>query len=361
LGAAAAVPLACRRRSGRRLKEFPLRLSLCIPTFNRAPQLRQLLASVARQADHGLDVEVVISDNASDDDTPAVIAEFASGGMAIVYKRLPENLGFDRNMLHVVSMASSDYCWLFGSDDIVEDGAFARIERLFAAHPTPTGISVGSNGYRSDLSERIYLRDHISIEFAGETVLHGRDSIIKGVGPWGLGFISSILIRRQAWSDAVAASPVEEYHNGYVHIYVLARALDANSTWICIPDRLVGWRSGNDSAVSKDEFKRTRLDIVGFDESFGGALGRDNAAYHETMRKVATFYIRSHFLVAKVSGVSNRYWRQAIPMSLARYWRYPSFWTKTLPIALTPRFALLLARKAYKSTLKGAHQKIGDL
>lgn len=335
-----------------------MRLSLCIPTYNRAPQLRQLLDSVARQSDHRLEVEVVISDNASEDDTPAVIEAYAQAGMSIVYKRLPENLGFDRNMLHVVELASSDYCWLFGSDDILEQGAFARIERLFAAHTAPVGVSVGSNGYNTELSQRIYIHDHISTDYARETVLHGRDDIVKGVGPWGLGYISSIIVNRKAWIHAVESSPVEQYYNGYVHIYVLARALDAQSTWICIPDRLVGWRSGNDSAVSEDEFKRTRLDIVGFDQSFGGALGRDNSAYRETMRKVATFYIRSHFLSAKVSGVSSHYWRQAISMSLACYWRYPSFWTTTLPIALTPRFALMLARKAYKATIKGNRQKI---
>lgn len=335
-----------------------MRLSLCIPTYNRAPQLRQLLDSVARQTDHRMEVEVVISDNASNDDTPAVIEAFSQAGMSIVYKRLPENLGFDRNMLHVVTLASSDYCWLFGSDDILEQGAFARIERLLTDHPAPTGISVGSNGYSKDLSQRIYLRDRISLDYAGETVLRGRDDIVKGVGPWGLGYISSIIIRRQAWLQAVKSSPVEQFYNGYIHTYVLSRALDTQSTWICIPDRLVGWRSGNDSAMTADAFKRTRLDIVGYDQSFSGALGRDNPAYRDAMCKVATFYIRSHFLSAKVSGVRSNYWRRAIPMSLSYYWRYPSFWTNTLPIALTPRFVLMMARQVYKATIKSARQKI---
>lgn len=330
-----------------------MRISLCIPTYNRAPELRQMLDSVARQADHGLAVEVVISDNASDDDTAAVVDAFAQAGMTIVYKRLPENLGFDRNLLHVVTLASSDYCWLFGSDDVLENGAFARIEQVFARHPAPTGVSVGSNGYSPDLVHRIDLTDHISTDFARETVLQGRDAIVGGVGPWGLGYISSIIVRRQAWNDAVASSPVERYYNGYIQIYVLARALDAQSTWVCVPDRLIGWRSGNDSAVSQDEFKRTRLDLVGFDESFAGALGRRNRVYRGAMRKVATFYIRSHFLHAKINGVSSRYWRQAIPMSLARYWRYPAFWTKTLPIALTPRAILLAFRTVYRRMLKG--------
>ncbi len=321
-----------------------MRISICIPTYNRALQLRQLLDSIVRQNGHDLDVEVVVSDNASEDDTAAVVEEYARTGMTIVYERHAANLGFDRNMLHVLTLANGDYCWLFGSDDVLEDGAFARITRLFAHHPSPTGINVGSNGYSCDLRQRIRHHDHISSDFPVETVLHGRDAIVHGIGPWGLGYISAILIRRQAWNETVATSPVENYLNGYIHIYVLTRLLNDGSTWICLPDRLVGWRSGNDSAVGSDPFKRTRLDIVGFDQSFGGALGRDNAAYHATMRKVATFYIRSHFMNAKVQGVDASYWRRALPMTIASYWRYPSFWIRTLPIGLVPRPMLMIAR-----------------
>ncbi|MEH3121799.1 MAG: glycosyltransferase family 2 protein [Sphingomonas phyllosphaerae] len=335
-----------------------MRISLCIPTYNRAPQLWELLNSVVHQTGHALAVEIVISDNASTDDTTAVINDFTQAGLSIIYKRLPENIGFDRNMLKVVTLASSDYCWLFGSDDILEDGAFARIEQLFAHHKEPTGVSIGSNGYSTDLSSRIYLNDHISTDFPTETMLHGRDNIVAGIGPWGMGYISSIIIRRQAWNAAVESSPVEQYFNGYIQIYVLARALDDQSTWICIPDRLVGWRSGNDGAVTSNEFDRTRIDLVGFEQAFGDTLGRDNPVYWETMRKVATFYIKMHFLNAKISGASLRYWKQAIPMSIRYYWKIPAFWTNTFTIAIIPRHAILLMRFLYRSTIKDAHKKI---
>lgn len=335
-----------------------MRISFCIPTYNRAPQLRELLNSIVRQIGHKLAVEIVISDNGSTDATPAVIDDFTRMGLSIVYHRLPSNVGFDRNMLKVVTLASSDYCWLFGSDDILEDGAFARIEQLFAKHTEPTGVSVGSHGYSTDLSNRIYLNDHISADFPTETMLRGRDNIVAGIGPWGMGYISSIIIRRQAWNAAVKFSPVEQYFNGYIHIYVLAQALDDQATWICIPDRLVGWRSGNDSAITSDEFNRTRLDLVGFEQAFGDALGRDNPVYWETMRKVATFYIKMHFINAKIRGASSNYWKQAIPMSVRYYWKIPSFWTNTFPVAITPRHVILLIRFLYRSMLKERREKI---
>lgn len=329
-----------------------MRLSICIPTFDRAGPLHQLLESIARQDNYVMDVEVVISDNASTDDTADVVHAFIENGMNINYRKLPENRGFDRNIINVVDLAGGEYCWLFGSDDIMEEGALARVERVLTGACLPTGVSVGCNGYSKDLSRRVAIHDHISRDYAGETVLHGRDAIVDGIGPWGLGYISSVIVRRRAWIDAVASSPVAEYFNGYVHIYVLARTLDARSVWICVPDQLVGNRTDNDQAGSAtDEFKRTRLDLDGFDASLGGALGRRSRAYHGAMRKVATFYIRSHFLSAKATGASSGYWMKAIPRSVSLYWRYPSFWIKTMPIALLPQPVLRLLKTAYKRTL----------
>jgi glycosyltransferase involved in cell wall biosynthesis len=52
-------------------------LSVCIPTYNRAGYLHECLSSIETR---GLDnlVEVVVSDNASTDDTLDVLKEFAN-------------------------------------------------------------------------------------------------------------------------------------------------------------------------------------------------------------------------------------------------------------------------------------------
>ncbi|WP_333693851.1 glycosyltransferase, partial [Phaeobacter italicus] len=52
-----------------------IKLSICIPTFNRASYLRTLLASLAEDL-HQLPwpVEVIVSDNASPDETAEVVA-----------------------------------------------------------------------------------------------------------------------------------------------------------------------------------------------------------------------------------------------------------------------------------------------
>lgn len=327
-----------------------MRLSICIPTYNRAPELRQLLSSIAAQLGHTVDLEIVVSDNASTDDTLQMVAEFTAAGMPIHYHRSPENVGFDRNILRVVDLAAGEFCWLFGSDDLMEPGALAAVEDGLRRYPNISAVSVGSQGYSRDLNTRMTVTDNIATQFDAETLLRGREEPIATIGPW-IGYMTSLIVRRSLWQAAVRRADIHPYLHGYVHLYLAARMLDETSTWLCLPRRIVGCRTGNDSYAGKDEFARTRLDIIGFDLALGDVLGRTNWAYRRAMGMVAGYFVRTHFLSAKTHGVSSAYWRQAIPLTISRYWRYPKFWLKTMPVALTPR-PLFMAVRAIRARWK---------
>lgn len=62
-------------------------LSLCIPTYNRAEILAQCLERHMEAIDDERDIEIVISDNASTDNTREVVADFIErhGDIRIVY------------------------------------------------------------------------------------------------------------------------------------------------------------------------------------------------------------------------------------------------------------------------------------
>lgn len=318
-------------------------LSICIPTFNRARELRDLLDSIAAQEGHTLSYDVVISDNASTDGTEQLVDAYAKRGLPIVYARAEKNRGFDRNVLNVIDMASGSYCWLMGSDDKIEPGAFARVERALTTQPDLTGLSVGTQGYGADLATKKFVVDNVSTQFTAELLVTGKGHAAGLIGPW-MGFMSSLIVRRSVWKHAVESSPVEPYLRGYIHLCIVIRMLDADSRWLIVPDRLVGCRTNNDSFIGQDEFSRTRLDIEGFDQAFGDVLGRRSPSYVRAMSMVAGFFVRAHFLGAKYHGVSSRYWRQALPLALRTFWRYPVFWAKVVPIIVTPRPALILAR-----------------
>jgi abequosyltransferase len=80
-----------------------VKLSICIATFNRASALGKTLERVIAQATD--DCEIVVSDNASTDNTEQVVAEYARRFCRLRYIRLEANRGFERNFNCAVEAA----------------------------------------------------------------------------------------------------------------------------------------------------------------------------------------------------------------------------------------------------------------
>ncbi len=104
-------------------------LSLCIPTWNRSTFLRCSLERLLPQVKeiNVEELEIIVSDNASDDDTPEVVSEFINRGIPITYNRNKENLGADGNFLKCIQMACAKYVFLLGDDDVFLPGALSKI------------------------------------------------------------------------------------------------------------------------------------------------------------------------------------------------------------------------------------------
>src|SRR3990167_10585056 len=86
-----------------------MKLSLCIPTYNRAAHLSNCLKSINIAALHYSDsIEVCISDNASQDATQDVVSQ-TTMILPVTYHRNDHNLGIPRNFLNVVAMAKGEF------------------------------------------------------------------------------------------------------------------------------------------------------------------------------------------------------------------------------------------------------------
>lgn len=110
-------------------------LSINIPTYNRSGYLAALIHSFADDARAlgGL-IEVNILDNASPDDTEAVVKTLPSH-LAIHYQRHATNLGALKNIHLAHRVGTGEYVWIVGDDDYLEPGQLRRIVDLLAARP----------------------------------------------------------------------------------------------------------------------------------------------------------------------------------------------------------------------------------
>jgi abequosyltransferase len=102
-------------------------LTIAIPTYNRARFLRELLPVLAEELRDESRVELIISDNASPDETPSVVHDFIQRGLRARYIRNDQNVGPDANFLQCFEQAGGKYVWIFSDDDLIVPGALARI------------------------------------------------------------------------------------------------------------------------------------------------------------------------------------------------------------------------------------------
>jgi glycosyltransferase involved in cell wall biosynthesis len=102
-------------------------LSICIPTYNRAAYLREAIASVLAQ--EGVRFEVIVSDNASTDNTTEVVREFKDA--SIRYHRSSQNLGPFPNGRKCYELATGKYItWLFDDDQMLPGSLAKKVEVL---------------------------------------------------------------------------------------------------------------------------------------------------------------------------------------------------------------------------------------
>jgi len=146
---------------------FVPKISVVIPTYNRAAYLDAAIASVLAQ--RGADFEIIVSDNCSQDETAAVVGKYLADSR-VRYHRNEENIGMVRNWRKAVfEHASGDWFVLLSDDDyLVDPDYLAKASRLIEDNPSV--VVVYAEGYM--LNESTGEQKPIVLPFEG---------VVKGV------------------------------------------------------------------------------------------------------------------------------------------------------------------------------------
>jgi hypothetical protein len=201
------------------------KLSICIPTFNRAGILRDTLAQIARSVEclslEARDlVEVIIVDNASTDGTPEVVAEFVESLPNLQIGRNPENVGVERNIVNALQLGTGEWVWPLGDDDFISPDALPRILEILSEPDRDLGLlllNYGQRGHdgREELSQRV-----CAVPDGWRGTLFGDDGLYKFAGSFDLlAFISAIIVRRSLLKFHVDYGVFKSY---YGHVGIIA-------------------------------------------------------------------------------------------------------------------------------------------
>lgn len=125
-----------------------VKFSIVIPTYNRAELLDKAIASALSQS--GVEFEVVISDNCSQDHTKEIVAKYRADPR-VRYFRNDENIGMVRNWRKAVyEYATGDWFLLLSDDDyFVDPDYLAKAYELIKKYSSL--VMVYAEGYILDL------------------------------------------------------------------------------------------------------------------------------------------------------------------------------------------------------------------
>jgi glycosyltransferase involved in cell wall biosynthesis len=115
------------------------RLTIAIPTVNRSALLGRAIESALAQTSH--DIEIIVSDNGSTDDTPAVIQRYAGRGLRTF--RHPSTMPAAKHGQFLVEQAQGEFFVGLSDDDFLEPEFAAEALALYDRHPELSFVYTG--------------------------------------------------------------------------------------------------------------------------------------------------------------------------------------------------------------------------
>ncbi|MBV9309070.1 MAG: glycosyltransferase [Acidobacteriaceae bacterium] len=123
-------------------------VDVVIPCYNYAHFLGRCVSSVLAQT--GVDVRILIIDDASSDNSEEVGTELAKASSCITFRRSPKNKGLIPTANEgIMDWATAKYCLLLSADDALTEGALGRAAKVMDDHDD-VGMTYGMSYVISD-------------------------------------------------------------------------------------------------------------------------------------------------------------------------------------------------------------------
>jgi len=173
-----------------------MKLTVGIPTFNRAGWLGTAIENVLMQS--FTDFRLIVSDNASEDNTPEVVGSFADD--RISYIRSERNIGSLGNLNRLIDLADTEYLLLLPDDDVLYPGHLqAAVDLLDRSGK----IGLAHSAFDLiDAESRVVQRVE-PVQSRSPAMIETGDAALERlmVSPWGLGY-PSVVYRTDAIRQA---------------------------------------------------------------------------------------------------------------------------------------------------------------
>jgi len=210
------------------------KVTVCIPTYNRAELIGATLNSVVKQDFKKINILVI--DNNSSDETEKVVKSF--NDKRIQYFKNKKNLGFPGNLQRCFDLAKTEYLIFLADDDIFLQGAVIKLVEVMDKNPN---CIIGKSADYRFFNDKM-IPDIIDKQSNKTIILERGDRAISKSLDYSLGAFSGLIIRKEGKKIKVLSRGLL---NSLIEpLFILLKEGD----FIYYPEILVGLRCHNNLA-----------------------------------------------------------------------------------------------------------------
>jgi len=199
------------------MKKNKFFLTIAIPTYNRHDVLKQNIDNIINNVicKSSIPIELVISDNASTDNTKQICQEFQKKYDFIKYFRNEKNFGIDFNIMKAVQLSTGKYVHLLSDDDIIIADKYLKMLNFLTNDPEIDFLFLNGRGFsfsnnkvkfnKNKLSDfmknsRMFMENRDELLGIHDTFHFKNKSLfIHFIGTY-ITLISCFLLKREIWN-----------------------------------------------------------------------------------------------------------------------------------------------------------------
>lgn len=322
-------------------------LSICIPTYNRSQYLKSCIESIAVSTrGQWNEIELIVSDNASTDDTPLIVEEMAAK-YPIVYHRNAVNIGGENNFYAAATYATAEHVWIFSDDDEFCPSTITEVLKLVRQDFDLVVLNF-STWDRDMVQKTNPARIPVDIP----RVLCKSEDVLLAFGLH-MTFISSVIFRK----DIYFSVPSTEYERftpfGLPQTYSLYCGILDKGRFAFVPEPVFKQRGDNCLYFQGPEACQRLIKTFIHGPALLFEALQVKGYRQSVIRRSKNQHLRTYFPVRLLLGKTGEIKRMKLISEMSMHYRNCSqFWLTWVPVLLIPpmiaNFSLNIARLLFR-------------
>lgn len=314
-------------------------LSIVIPTYNRSALLKKTLDQLYEQIspERFNDIEVLVSDNASTDDTQIMANAWLATNKKInfSYTRNNENVGFDRNCDAGARRAKGKFVWFMSDDDSLVDGAVEKVYKSLERESDVVFAFVNYSMLTPGFDE------YFPYKYTQNLKLSADELMIQS--KLGFSFITSCIFKREAWCSIDLTNYIGTH---WMQLYAAKDAAIMGKSLIIAEPLIKMRREGLQESRNEKKSIHRKIDIfMEYHLCFLDFLATfKNSKYsNEAVKVIRNFGWNDNLnQIISLKLTSDQYKIEEIKIIFNRMKNYfsnrPIFWLVHVPFLFMPKF-----------------------